>query len=123
MISRILAALGGLLLVAVSILHYTGYADLQKVLSTVEITGFFGQAIPTIWLVFSWHLIVIAIPVLWSALFQPSWYVPALIFCSLVTLGDFFWVFSAVGWFPGTIALLGVVILLVFAAIMRIREQ
>ncbi|MDJ0656138.1 MAG: hypothetical protein QNJ40_18390 [Xanthomonadales bacterium] len=68
-------------------------------------SAFFAQALPVIWLFFSWHLIVLSIPLLWASIAKPAWFLQAAFFCGLVALGDFFWVYSVTGWFPGTVLL------------------
>ncbi len=116
--AKALAGLSGLLLLAVAYLHSTGTNRLREALSSSNVPEFFEEALPTIWLFFSWHLAVIAIPLLWASLTGPRWFLPASIFCAAVALGDFFWVYSVAGWFPGTVLLLLVAALAAAAAIL-----
>lgn len=120
-ISRALVGLGGLLLLATAYLHSTGLEPLEQALSTAALPEFFADAIPVQWLFFSWHLLVLAAVLLTAAAAHPRWYLPAVAFCGLVTLGDFFWVFHVAGWFPGTVVLLGVAALLLVAAVLKAR--
>lgn len=109
MVPRALAGLSGLLLLVDAYLHSTGAAPVREALAGAEIPEFFAQALPIIWLFFSWHLVVVAVPLLWASITNPPWFLPASIFCGVVALGDFFWVYSVGGWFPGTVVLLLVV--------------
>ena len=104
-VARGLIGLSGLLLLADAYLHSTGVDGLERVLSTTNIPGFYARALPTLWIFFSWHLIVVALPLLWSAISNPQWFLPVSVFCGFVVLGDLFWVYSAAGWFPGSVIL------------------
>lgn len=106
MISRVLAGLGAIVLLAIAYLHSTAYSEVQTILAQAGVEGFFGAALPVMWMFFSWHLVVIALPMLLGAITNPPWFLPAAIFCGTVVLVDFFWVYSITGWFPGTIGLL-----------------
>lgn len=118
---RALAGLSGILLLATAYLHSTGTNDVRRVLSDAEVQGFFAEALPVIWLFFSWHLVAIAVPMLWAAITNPGWFLPALVFCGLVALGDFLWVYSVAGWFPGTVILLLVFVALLVTTIVLLR--
>ena len=122
-LARILAGISGLLLLATAYLHSTGTSMVRNALSGQEISEFLMQALPTIWMVFSWHLAVMAVPLLVTAFLKTRWLFVITIFCGTVALGDFFWVFSAAGWFPGTYLLISVVLLLVISAILQFREE
>lgn len=106
---RALAGLSGLLLLVDAYLHSTGTAAVREALTGDQVPEFFAHALPIIWLFFSWHLVAMAAPLLWASITNPSWFLPATFFCGLVALGDFFWVYSAAGWFPGTVVLFLVV--------------
>ena len=107
---RVLAGLSGLLLLTDAYFHATGAGAVRDALNNAEVVTFFAEALPVIWLFFSWHLVVMAMPMLWAAIANPGWIMPAAIFCGVVALGDFFWVYSVAGWFPGTLILLLVVV-------------
>ncbi len=109
LIPRTLAGLSALFLLVDAYLHSTETGAIREALAGAEIPEFFAQALPMIWLFFSWHLVVFALPLLWAAISNPTWFLPASIFCGVVALGDFFWVYSVAGWFPGTAILLLVV--------------
>jgi hypothetical protein len=118
-ITRILVGVSGLLLLVTAYYHSTGLPDLEKAIAAASLPEFFSAAIPVQWLFFSWHLTVLSVPLIWSALFNSGWLLTASVVCGLVLLGDFFWVFSATGWFPGTVVLLLVVLLLAAASVIR----
>jgi len=120
-IPRILAGVSGLLLLATAYLHSTGTSMVRSALAGAELSEFLTRALPTIWFVFSWHLVVVAVPLLVAAFLGTRWLLPVTVFCGAVTLGDFFWVFSVARWFPGTFLLVSVVLLLVVSAIVQLR--
>ena len=120
-IPRALAAVSAIFLLATAYLHSTGTNDVRKTLSEAAVQGFFADALPIIWLFFSWHLVAMAVPMLWAAVTNPRWFLPASIFCGTVALGDFFWVYSVAGWFPGSILLLLVVAALAITSIVLTR--
>ena len=122
-LARVLGGLSGLLLLLTAYFHSTGIDGVRAAVEKAQMTGFFAEAFPVLWLFFSWHLMVIAMPLLWAAIKSPSWFFQACIFCGLVALGDFFWVFSLAGWFPGTIILLSVVGLLLAVCVILTRKQ
>ena len=120
-IARILVGTSGLLLLATAYLHSTGTSMIRTALSGLELSEFLMRALPTIWMVFSWHLVVLAVPLLVTAFLSNRWLLPVTMFCGAVTLGDFFWVFSVARWFPGTFLLICVVILLAISVLAQLR--
>ena len=104
-------------------LHSTGTSEVRQALSGADVPAFFAEALPTIWLFFSWHLVVVAIPLLWASVRNPPWFLQASIFCGFVALVDFFWVYSVAGWFPGTLVLLLVVAGLMITTLLLLRGQ
>lgn len=122
MIPRVLAGIAALLMLATAYFHSTGLPELQSVVEDVGIEGFFAAAIPMQWLFFTWHLSILSVPVLWASIANPAWLSPAAIFIAMIMLGDFFWVFSLAGWFPGTVVLICVVGLLSIASAWRLRS-
>ena len=122
-IARALAGMSGLLLLADAYLHSTGTADVRAALEGAQLSDFFGHALPIVWLFFSWHLAVVAVPMLWASLTNPSWFLPAAVFCGAVALGDFFWVYSAAGWFPGSLILAAVAVALAVVCISLLRSK
>jgi len=122
-VPRTLAGLSGLLLLVDAYLHSTGTYRVKEVLNTTQIPEFFAQAFPILWLFFSWHLVVIAVPLLWASITSPRWFLPASAFCGVVVLGDFFWVYSVAGWFPGTVVLLLAVVSLAATTTILIRAN
>lgn len=122
-VARALAGLGGVLLLINSYLHSTGLAGVREVVGAVELPGFFAAALPVLWLFFSWHLVILAAPLLVASAANPRWFVPAAGFCGAVALGDFFWIFGVAGWFPGTVIQLVVVALLAASAGLHLRAN
>ena len=122
-IARILTGISGLLLLATAYLHSTGTNMVRTALSGLEISEFLARALPTIWIIFSWHLVVLAVPLLVTAFTSTRWLLPVTIFCGVVTLGDFLWVFSVARWFPGTFLLISVVFLLVISVFIQLRRN
>ena len=120
---KFLSASGGLLLVATSYLHYTGTAMVKKGLAGTDLSGFLMDGLPTIWMVFSWHLLIIAIPLFLAAIFKPQWLLLVTVYGALVTTGDFLWVFSVTGWFAGTFLLASCVVVLVVSAWLQVKQQ
>ncbi len=96
---------GGLLL-ATAALHATGY---RSVMSHVE-----GGSLPPelvavvggLWMFFSWHLFAVGVAAVLAAIVGSTWLRPAILFCAVVTLIDFWLLFRVTGWFPGTILIL-----------------
>lgn len=110
--ARALSGICGLLLLGTAYLHYAGLEDLNATLVSAGISGFFAEALPVLWLFLSWHLVALSVPLIWAAVSNPTWFLPAVVFCTAVTVGDFLWVYSVAGWFPGTIILSAVAITL-----------
>ena len=121
--ARVLAGISGLLLLATAYLHSTGTSTVRDGLGEAEISEFLKQTLPTAWMVFSWHLAVVAVPLRLGSIRSSRWLFPVTVFCGAVTLGDFFWVFSAAGWFPGTYLLISVVALLLVSAVVQVRAR
>ncbi|MGJ8662102.1 MAG: hypothetical protein ACSHWU_00565 [Marinicella sp.] len=122
-LSRGLAGVGGLLLLMTAYYHSTGLTPLQDALAKTQLPTFFVQVVPVQWMFFAWHLTALAIPLLWASARNPYWFLPAVIFCGVVVLGDFIWVYSATGWFPGTVVLLTVAVMLWIASFLSIRAS
>jgi hypothetical protein len=120
-LARFLTGICGVLLLIVAYLHSLGFEDLNATLASSGVSGFFAEALPMQWLFFSWHLSVIAVLLIWVALSSPKWSLPAAIFCTAITFGDFLWVFSVAGWFPGTMILFGVAVVLLFVSVTLYR--
>ena len=114
---RALAAIAALVLLAVAYLHSTGTAAITEAVNGTDMAAFFIAAIPVLWLFFTWHLVAISLPLFWGAVFASSWLRAATVFVALVAIGDFIFVFSIAGRFPGTYLLLAVVVLLLIAAV------
>ena len=122
-IARVLSCTSALLLIATAYLHSTGTEGVRELLAANNITGFFGEALPVIWLFFSWHLVILATPLVWASITNPHWFFPASAFCSVIVIGDFFWVYSIAGWFPGTIILCCTIVSLITTAILLRVEK
>lgn len=122
---RILSGLCGILLLVTAYYHSTGFEGVNSALASSGLSGFYAEALSMQWLFFSWHLAALSVPLIWAALSNPGWFFPATIFCLAVTFGDFLWVFSVAGWFPGTYILFGVALMLVFisGALIKARDE
>ncbi len=116
-IFRVLVTVSGLLVLATAVFHYTGYESVISALAEAELPGFFAAGLPMLWLYFSWHLIVISGVLFSVALLRPGWSFPAMVFCAFVLIGDFGWVFSVAGVFPGTIMLFSAAVLLLIVVV------
>ena len=121
-IARVTLGICSVLLLATSYFHSTGLAGLEDALSKTSLPEFLIEGIPILWLFFSWHLFVVAVPLLWLAVRPPSWSLPIALFCGVVVLGDFIWVFSVAGWFPGTIVLAVVAASILLASFLLNRD-
>ncbi|MBT8052835.1 MAG: hypothetical protein HKN57_06755 [Xanthomonadales bacterium] len=117
-VARTILGVCSVLLVGTAYYHSTGLAGLEEAISDTSLPTFLAKGIPILWLFFSWHLIVVSVPLLWLAVRLPNWSVPVALFCGVVVLGDFMWVFSVAGWFPGTIVLAAVAAGILMASIM-----
>ena len=95
---------------------------MREALSGPEVPDFFREALPLLWLFFSWHLVAIAVPLLLAAVTNPRWFFPVSIFCGLVAMGDFFWGYQVAGWFPGSFILLLVVAALSATTVLLKKE-
>ena len=120
---RVLAGTCGILLLVTAYYHSTGYDEVKSIIASADVSGFFAEAIPAQWLLFSWHLAVLSIPLIWSALRFPTWFLPASIFCFIVSVGNFLWVYLVAGWFPGTIILFAVALVLLFVSVALYRSR
>lgn len=115
-VTRSLASLAALLLLIVAYYHSTGHAAIVSAVNASNMDAFFIAAAPALWMFFSWHLAVMALALSWGAVSNAIWLRAACIFVALVSIGDFFFVFSLAGWFPGTYLLLAIVVFLGLAA-------
>ena len=120
--ARILTALSAILLLVTAYYHSTGLESVVQAVESVSLPPFLSQAIPGLWVFFSWHLTVLAVPLLWAATQVPSWFLPATVFCGVVVLGDFVLIYRIAGWFPGTGLLLFTAICLLTVSIMLKRD-
>ncbi len=96
----------GLLLLVTAALHASGYRQLGARLASASVPPELAEALTGTWLFFSWHLLVLGVAALWAAISGAGWLRPVLLFCGVVAIGDFLWVLSVAGWFPGTVLLL-----------------
>lgn len=103
--SRIIAAVGGILLLIIAVYHGSGVQWFDSMLSSSSLSPDLVRALNGLWLFFSWHMLVLCVPPIWAAAVGRSWFRPVLLFCGAVTLGDFIWVLWLAGWFPGTVIL------------------
>ena len=77
---RILSGVCGVLLLVTAYYHSTGFEEVNSTLVSAGVSGFFAEALPKQWLFFSWHLAVLSVPLIWAALRQPGWFLPATTF-------------------------------------------
>ncbi|HUO84822.1 MAG TPA: hypothetical protein VM534_06870, partial [Thermoanaerobaculia bacterium] len=117
MIPRILAAIAAIALAATAAFHATGYQDIVEAVSATEMSRFFRDVLPGIWLFFSWHLLALALGLGWAVL-RADRSVRALVtFIAGLVCVDTLFVFSLAGLFPGTLLLFGAAICTVIAAV------
>lgn len=96
----------GLLLLVTGAYHASGSRALGAELAASSLSAELTAALGALWLFFSWHLLVIGLGAVMAALSGAGWLRPVLLFGGAVTIGDFLWVLSLAGWFPGTVLLL-----------------
>lgn len=104
--ARTLSLVGSLVLVATALFHGSGIGDIRAALGDSSLAPFFVGLFGGLWLFFAWHLVVIALPPLYVAMRRLPGARAIVAFCGLVAFGDFVWVVSLAGFFPGSIALL-----------------
>ncbi|MGH8007492.1 MAG: hypothetical protein ACREQ3_10830 [Candidatus Binatia bacterium] len=120
LLSRWLLVVAALLLAAMAVLHYTGYAQLAGVLSAREVPPAWADALLGLWLWFSIVLAVLAI-FLCSAAMRPEWAVSSvLVLCMVLATSISIVLFAFVGVFVGSI-LITVAAVLMFIAWLRRR--
>lgn len=103
---RLKVAGSGALLLATAAYHAFGYRQFGGRLASYSVPSELVAAAGALWLFFSWHLAVIGLAALAAAVSGAGWLRPVVLFCGVVAMGDFLWVLSLAGWFPGTVLLL-----------------
>lgn len=101
-LSRLLAAIGGGILVATALYHGLGYPQFSSGLMSSSLESSLARALASLWLFFSWHLFVVGVPPVWASARAAAQARPVLVFCGVVALGDFVWVLAVAGFFLGT---------------------
>ncbi len=96
----------GVLLLATAALHGTGYRSVASHFEDASLPAELVTVMGGLWIFFSWHLAVVGVAALLAALSGAAWLRPAVLFCGVVALLDFLFVFRLTGWFPGTILML-----------------
>ena len=114
----VLASLAALILLVTAAFHATGYSSIARGVASSSASPFVKDAVPTLWLFFSWHLVAVALGILATALALQRAARPILFACSLVVAVDLCWVLSIAGIFAGSV-LLFVAALCTFAAAYR----
>lgn len=115
--ARILAAAAAVVLFATAAFHATGYEPLRDAVSGSTLIPFFRDAIPGIWLFFSWHLAALACALGWISLRHSHSARPLLVFAAIVVCVDTLFVISLAGFFAGTALLAAAAACTVVAAI------
>jgi len=93
------------MLIATAAFHATGYSSIASQIESSSAPNFLKKAVPTLWLFFAWHLLVVAVGSIAAARLGRA-AGPVLVGCAVVVVGDFFWVFSIAGLFAGDVLLL-----------------
>ena len=114
---RILSVIAALVLLATAAFHATGHSALADELGRSQLTPFFQQSLPGIWLFFSCHLVTVAFGLGWVALRGSGSARPLLIFLAAVVCLDTLFVLSLAGLFAGTLLLSGAALFTIIAAI------
>jgi hypothetical protein len=115
--NRILCAVASVILLITATFHYTGYEPIAGAVADSSLPEFFRDAIPGIWLFFSWHLTAIAAACAWLSWRGSSESRALLVFCAIVSCVDTVFVFTLAGLFAGTILLAAGALCLVIAAV------
>jgi hypothetical protein len=115
-VSRWAIGAAGVILVGTACLHAIGYRPLIEQLVASRIHPPWLAGVKGLWLVFSFHLIILGALFLAAAI-RPSWVAkPVLLIAGLVPATDTVVLFAFVGVFVGTV-LLGLAALLVYVGV------
>jgi len=104
--SRVLAGIGGAILLITAVFHGTGLLSVKSVLAQSSIDPEWASVLSGLWVFVSWHWLVIAAPSVWFAIRNSGNGRSMLFFCGIVAFGDFWWVLTLAGFFAGTALLL-----------------
>src|SRR5262249_52724057 len=93
------------MLIATAAFHASGYSSIASQIESSSAPSFLKRAMPTLWLFFAWHLLVLAVGSIFALRLGRA-AGPVLLACAVVVVGDFCWVFSIAGLFAGDVLLL-----------------
>lgn len=114
--AALLTVAGAMVLLSIAVFHATGTPLVSRALTRANVTPFVRDAMPKLWLFFSWHLIALALAALGSTRTPPATTRLILTGAALVAIVDVGWVVSVAGIFAGSVLLLLGAILLFAAA-------
>jgi hypothetical protein len=113
----LLTSLAAIVLVATAGFHATGYRSLSASVMSSAISPFFQKALPGIWLFFSWHLVALALGLVWATLRVDGSMRSLVRFIAILVCVDTLFVLWVAGVFAGTILLAGAAVCLVIASL------
>lgn len=102
---RIAVVIGSLIVAATALFHLTGYDDVGALLAQAGVRPFMRNGLQGLWLMFSIHLIVLAIAATAVVIRPTSGSRPVLIVVTALLLTDVLILLRYVGVFAGTIML------------------
>lgn len=116
---RIAVVIGALIVAATALFHLTGYDDVGALLTRASVGPFMRNGLQGLWLMFSIHLIVLAIAATAVVVRPTSASRPVLIVVTALLLADVLILMSFVGAFAGTIMLASGTVLVASGIIFR----
>jgi hypothetical protein len=115
-VSKILCALGSILLLVTAAFHGMGYSNINDAISRSDSSTFLKHAVPGLWAHFSIHLVVLAAFGLVLA-FSPHRARTLIALLALAVVVDAAWAFSLAGFFMGVALLVAAALCFAFAAL------
>ena len=116
---RIAVVTGALIVAATALFHLTGYDDVGALLTRASVRPFMRHGLQGLWLMFSIHLIVLAIAAAAVVIRPTSGSRPVLIVVTALLLADVLILMRFVGAFAGTIMLASGTLLVASGIIFR----
>ncbi|MGH7630936.1 MAG: hypothetical protein ACREOF_16440 [Gemmatimonadales bacterium] len=105
--ARILVLTGSGIALGTAAFHATGYAPLERALARADLGEFFGRGLPGLWLMFSLHLVALAVAGAWAAWCAAAAARPLLVLIAALLALDVTILTVYVGVFGGTLLLGG----------------
>jgi len=119
--SRWLVAGAGILLVATAAVHAAGYPSVSSTMLASGLHPSVVAAVRALWLMFSVHLVLLAIVVILAAGVSGGRRV--VLGCALIPAADTAVLLRFVGWFVGTFGLAAATVLLVLGGLLSTKEE